>query len=480
MPGSLLLIAVVWIVLLTPLVLFNRRPVRHTSEALTETRLVHSGGTELRGKRKLRPSPALYTADDRDEELELVDAEPEYVLLDDEGNGAEPTAPGKSVAVSDETKGRAGIAKVEAEDSGVIDAEVVDGELVDDAVEDETGVEESAVDSTATGTATDAELNATTASENDGNKEAAGAVTGHAAQEGADGGDAQSDEAAETGLARKVDAGSYKSQDEIDTGEFEPVAEEDIISALQRKKPAKAAAKKGAKQATKTDTVAESQNTAKPADEKPADAPVEVPVGVLRGVDFDDSRGREDHVRELATAGTARPVEKLYDSMELSEDDMNYIASRRGRGVFDPVASAEANRRRQQRRKHVLMGLVAILVLTLGLALWQGAALWLAPVVMTILTVFYLVALRKNAIEEAKLRRRRLARMRRARLGVHNTEDHELGVIPERLMRPGAVIIEPDEADAELHNLAIVDSRDFFRAPDEEQIPYDNHHIRAV
>ena len=76
MPGSLLLIAVVWIVLLTPLVLFNRRPVRQTSEALTETRLVHSGGSELRGKRRLRPSPALFTADDNDEELELVDAEP--------------------------------------------------------------------------------------------------------------------------------------------------------------------------------------------------------------------------------------------------------------------------------------------------------------------------------------------------------------------------------------------------------------------
>ena len=479
MPGSLLLIAVVWIVLLTPLVLFNRRPVRHTSEALTETRLVHSGGTELRGKRKLRPSPALYTADDRDEELELVDAEPEYVLLDDEGNGAEPTAPGKSVAVSDEAKGRAGVAKAEAEDSEVIDAEVVDGELVDDAAEDETEADKTAVDGTAANTVTDAELNAATASETDGGKEAA-AVTGEVNQEGADGVDAQSDESAETGLARKIDAKSYKSQDEIDTGEFEPVVEEDVISALQRKKPAKAAAKKGAKQAVKTDSVAVGQNTVKPAEEETADAPVEVPAGVLRGVDFDDSRGREDRVRELATAGTARPVEKLYDSMELSEDDMNYIASRRGRGVFDPVASAEANRRRQQRRKHVLIGLVAILVLTLGLALWQGGALWLAPAVMTILTVFYLVALRKNAIEEAKLRRRRLARMRRARLGVHNTEDHELGVIPERLMRPGAVIIEPDEADAELHNLPIVDSRDFFGAPDEEQIPYDDHHIRAV
>lgn len=158
---------------------------------------------------------------------------------------------------------------------------------------------------------------------------------------------------------------------------------------------------------------------------------------------------------------------------------MNYIAARRGRGVYDPVASAEANRRRQKRRKHVLLGMVALLVLSFALAFWRGGALWLAPVVMTAMTVFYLVALRKNAIEEAKLRRRRLARMRRARLGVHNTEDHELGVIPERLMRPGAVIIEPDEADAELHNLAVVDSHEFFHDSDDEHGRYDDY-IRAV
>ena len=475
MPGSLLLIAVVWIVLLTPLVLFNRRPVRQTSEALTETRLVHSGGTELRGKRKLRPSPALYTADDRDEELELVDAEPEYVLLDDEGNGMEQSAPGKSVAVSGHTKRSAEIAEAKAEGTEVVDAEVVDGELVEDETEAGAGEVEADSDNAtdvepgavAPATSSEANADAKTAGKDEAETEEAEAGAGAA--------DIQPDATAETGLALKVDAKSYKSQDETDTGEFEPVAEEDVITALQRKKRDKGSVKPSPKQKSTEVSTAE-----KPGAEKTAANPTEVPAGVFRGVDYDDSRGREDHVRELATAGTARPAEKLYDSMELSEDDMNYIASRRGRGVFDPVASAEANRRRQQRRKHVLMGLVAVLVLSLGLALWNGGAMWLAPTVMTMLTVFYLVALRKNAIEEAKLRRRRLARMRRARLGVHNTEDHELGVIPERLMRPGAVIIEPDEADAELQNLAVVDSRDFFRNEDEDHFSYDEHHIRAV
>ncbi|WP_458363708.1 divisome protein SepX/GlpR [Corynebacterium auriscanis] len=470
MPGSLLLIAVVWIVLLTPLVLFNRRPVRQTSEALTETRLVHSGGAELRKKRKLRPSPALYTVDDSDEELELVDAEPEYVLLDDEGTESSQRTPGKSVAVARqdghavETVGAQGDeADGDAETRPVIDGEVIE-EVRGDAVADDSANEDVAKNAPAGDTKTDDDT------ANDG-----------------------SVAVAEYGVARKADASSYKSHDETDTGEFGPIAEEDVVAALQRKKTAKSN-REAEKKVRKADTSAgrvggvrdeadttDAGNTGEAHEgvEAILPQPVEVPAGVLRGVDFDDERGRDDHVRELATVGTARPVEKLYDSMELSEDDINYIASRRGRGVFDPVASAAANRRRQQRRKHVLLGMVALLVLTLALAFWRGGALWLLPVVMTAMTAFYLIALRKNAIEEAKLRRRRLARMRRARLGVRNTEDQELGVIPARLMRPGAVIVEPDEADAELHNLAVVDSHDFFFNGDEER-DYYNGHIRAV
>ncbi|WP_295643463.1 gephyrin-like molybdotransferase receptor GlpR [uncultured Corynebacterium sp.] len=500
MPGSLLLIAVVWIVLLTPLVLFNRRPVRKTSEALTETRLVHSGGSELRGKRKLRPSPALYTADDSDEELELVDAEPEYVLLDDEGT--ESTQPasgkghtaGKSVAVA-----RQGKRAVDVTGAEVVDGELVEDEELDAKSSDNASVREA--EERADEAVVDSDIVDQEAGDEDADSAAVEAtLTGDTSPADANSDEDTtsediSDEPAETGMAHKVDASSYKSQDETDTGEFEPVAEEDVVAALKRKKGSTKLSKKRFSKSKDTRTgdakaygmeKTDEANTSDVHDDAAQETPkpVEVPIGVLRGVDYDDSRGREDHVRELANVGTARPVENLYESMELSEDDMNYIAARRGRGVYDPVASAEANRRRQQRRKHVLLGMVALLMLSLAFAIWRGGALWLAPVLMTGLTIFYLVALRKNAIEEAKLRRRRLARMRRARLGVRNTEDRELGVIPERLMRPGAVIIEPDEADVELHNLAIVDSHEFFHDDDHDREYHDrdyyDDHIRAI
>ena len=50
MAGSLLLIAVVWIVLLAPLLLRNQSPVRRTAKALTETRVLHKGGESLQRK----------------------------------------------------------------------------------------------------------------------------------------------------------------------------------------------------------------------------------------------------------------------------------------------------------------------------------------------------------------------------------------------------------------------------------------------
>ena len=43
--------------------------------------------------------------------------------------------------------------------------------------------------------------------------------------------------------------------------------------------------------------------------------------------------------------------------------------------------------------------------------------------------------------------RRRMQRMTRARLGVENAHDREYDVVPSRLRRPGAVVLEIDDED---------------------------------
>ena len=48
--------------------------------------------------------------------------------------------------------------------------------------------------------------------------------------------------------------------------------------------------------------------------------------------------------------------------------------------------------------------------------------------------------------------------MKMARLGVRNREDDELG-IPQRLRRPGAVVVELDDEDPDFADLAYTDYR---------------------
>lgn len=420
MSGSLLLIAAVWLVLLAPLLLRNQKPVRRTAQALSETRVLHRGGSELNAKRKLKPAKGLYMISD-DEELELVDAEPEYVLLEDEDSNANKKK-GASRGLRDLMT-----SKSSADEEAERAAEVIDGEVVetiDDDVEDTGDVAEKVVSS---------DVKAPSATAN---------VSGAAVR--------------------------YTAQDEMDTGEFSPVKKAEMNGEADAEGADSAAfaassdstggaevAEENAEEDTQENT---EENTARQA------AYATVPTQYVRGGDVKASPGLVDEV-DAAPAGKA--VDILEDSDELSEADLKYLAARRGRGVYDPVASAELARQRQNRRKRVLLVLLALCALTFGTSLALGGAVWLTFIAMVAFTAFYLVMLRRQAVEERELRHRRLARMRRARLGVRNTEDDELGV-PDRLMRPGAVILETDDNDPALSNLEYADGADFFDMPGTE------------
>lgn len=431
MSGSLLLIAAVWLVLLAPLLLRNQKPVRRTAQALSETRVLHRGGSTLKAKRKLKPAEGLYMSSD-DEELELVDAEPEYVLLEDEDSavGATSDKP-RGLRALMTTKGseRSEDSKRSEDREDSVDAEVVDGEVVDAEVEEADPV--------------DAEAKTTEATE----QAAATADNAEATDESSE----KVVPAASTGSAVR-----YTAQDEMDTGEFSPVKKAELSAD---------AVEAGAESAESSDASDSSDSTesAEPAEEQSARqaAYAAVPTEYVRGGDVKASPDLVDHV-DAAPEG--KNLDILEESDELSEADLKYLAARRGRGVYDPVASARLARERQNRRKKVLLVLLALCALTFGASLALGSGVWLTFVAMVAFTAFYLVMLRRQAIEERELRHRRLVRMRRARLGVRNTEDDELGV-PDRLIRPGAVILETDEDDPAFSNLEYADGSDFFDLP---------------
>src|SRR5699024_2389517 len=129
---------------------------------------------------------------------------------------------------------------------------------------------------------------------------------------------------------------------------------------------------------------------------------------------------------------------------ELSDEELEFAQSRVGRGGWDPEADAANKATRYQRRQRTLLGLALVVVLTVALGIIFGGWVWWTAAIAGGLTIAYLVALRTQVRQEQQLRARRIAQLRRARLGVRSAQDEELA-IPRSLRRPGAVIVEIDD-----------------------------------
>lgn len=129
---------------------------------------------------------------------------------------------------------------------------------------------------------------------------------------------------------------------------------------------------------------------------------------------------------------------------ELTEEEIQFAAHRSARGGWDPQADARKRADLYQRRRRTVEGLGVALVLALVLSVSVGGWAWAATAVVVALASFYLWALRQQVRAEQRLRQRRIRQLRRARLGVRNVADEELG-IPHRLRRPGAVVLEIDD-----------------------------------
>ena len=84
--------------------------------------------------------------------------------------------------------------------------------------------------------------------------------------------------------------------------------------------------------------------------------------------------------------------------------------------------------------------------------LLTSSAWWFFGITSAV-TVLYLGYLRKQTRIEERVRRRRMQRMARSQLGVENTYDHEYDVVPSRLRRPGAVVLEIDDEDPMFEHL---------------------------
>ncbi|MGO2781673.1 MAG: divisome protein SepX/GlpR [Corynebacterium variabile] len=387
--SSVILIGVVWLLIITTLFVRRHSPVRRTSKALSETRVVHEGGTGIeRSRRRPLPAESLYHADP-DADLELVEAEPEQVVIDDTRDDTRDDA--------DDIPDAAPPLSVPPVPS-VIEGDVVEYRTLDDV---DTG-----------------EFAPVAAGDDDLPVD----------------GDAGDDEI----FVEPTVADAETAED----AEMDSDAESDTVAEDER-----------------DDEVAEVADLAEVAEivpDEPARRFTVVDEAYIRGGDIDVSVGTDDELLVVKDTAEEPDEDAAYSDDEITEDDIDYLASHQGRGIYNPVASRQLAEQRQARRRRVLLVLVAVTVLSLIGAVALSGALWIVTLAGAALTGMYLYSLRKQTLAERELQRRRLARMRRARLGVRNTDDRGLGV-PDRLRRPGAVVVESDDDDPEFAALEYAD-----------------------
>ena len=154
----------------------------------------------------------------------------------------------------------------------------------------------------------------------------------------------------------------------------------------------------------------------------------------------------------------AYAADEVYDDelTHLDPEDLEFAARRRGRGGFDPERDAQIRQSHYQRRQRTVMGLVAFIAVATIAAVVAGGWMWVAPAVGVVVLFSYMSGLRRQVKVENQLRARRIAHMKRARLGVRTVSDEQYGV-PAHLRRRGGVVLQIDDDSPDFVDLEVVD-----------------------
>lgn len=175
-------------------------------------------------------------------------------------------------------------------------------------------------------------------------------------------------------------------------------------------------------------------------------------VAKTDNADDADQAGDEDGYEYVEDSSGLEPAA---ESDEPDESDapapLPRNASRRRR--FDNKTAAAVSARKYAFRKKVLMVMAVVLVGSATAAFKISPSAWWVCGTATAITLLYLGYLRRQTRIEERVRHRRMKRMARARLGVENAYDRDYDVVPSRLRRPGAVVLEIDDEDPVFEHL---------------------------
>lgn len=171
----------------------------------------------------------------------------------------------------------------------------------------------------------------------------------------------------------------------------------------------------------------------------------------------DESQESRDDLKADAEAGSSTAEDMADDEYEYVDDTSGLEAEEESPRLISNGASrsrrlesstaAAVTARKYRFRRRMLMAMAAMMVLTAVLSFTVSADTWWMCGVAAVVSVLYLGYLRRQTRIEEQVRRRRQQRMSRSRLGVENTQDREFDVVPARLRRPGAAVLDIDDED---------------------------------
>ena len=457
-PGlAIVLIIVVWLLVLAPVLLRGQRPMSRTGEAFDDTRVLFEGDSgELEPNRGPRLSAKTARIKARKKAQENSDSEGNETDADSiTADATAANAPETETADQAEKQTVASAAArikseydtVNAEEQDAESAETIDGEVVYEveAADANTSDKDSSVDDDQVVDAEFVDVDEATDAPADNQQAAAHPVATELSDEDLNALDEDDDILLE-------DEPRSKKSDEDDTAGVS-ASESQVFTAPAAYELADDAYELDETYVSPVDlmypgavdpALAEESEEVSAADADAADASA-ADTDATEDVEGSDADVAETSTEVAEYDEEFEPAAIDADSdTELSDEELEFAQSRVGRGGWDPEADAANKATRYQRRQRTLLGLALVVVLTVALGIIFGGWLWWTAAIAGGLTIAYLVALRTQVRQEQQLRARRIAQLRRARLGVRSAQDEELA-IPRSLRRPGAVIVEIDD-----------------------------------
>ncbi|MFY9191066.1 MAG: gephyrin-like molybdotransferase receptor GlpR [Lawsonella sp.] len=430
----IVLLVVVWLLVLVPMLVNTREPIRRTSKAFSETRVLHRGDSKrLSPRRVIRPRP-VDQADDAESEAIIEDADGSQernitMAANTQQDFIQATLPFEEEAP---------VAEDAITEEIPLTSELISESL--DAYED---------------TAEGAELQ-----------------------------DESEDEIVEEDVEKDIVDGLVDDVDEFvdeNLGDDTDVTDgvEEVVEVVEVDEAVEALQEEEDLQEGDEESSTDTVDTAEAAD---GDYGVEAAEAVA----YAETASEEEEKKEAsgltgALASiigsfkkTDRNIPEPAPQMSMDAADIAYAERRRGRGVYDPVADQKNAQKLYRRRRNMFLFLLVLLIPAFTTAIIYGGAVWVAPAVNVVIIALYLAGLRSQVRLEKELRARRMARLRHARRERDEYDERRAEGV-DTSFRGQYLLVDTDDGDPIFDHLDTENFMAGYVAEHAEEFTYDEN-----